>query len=193
MKIINTVQATKKSVTAASGSTHTPIWKNVSPVGNQLITEVYGFAPRCSTWKARTKTTILPNQERKAAPTAIVWLRALLRFVNRTIRKNATIGGRGRSQIMLSVVISRLRSPFQEIDLVCSHGVAATIDRDEQRQANRHFRSRHSEDHHCKSLPGDQLRGPKTPESQHVDDHRVQHQLYPHQNGYRVLTGQHAV
>ena len=36
---------------------------------------------------------------------ATVWLTALLRFVNSTIRKNARRGGSGMSQIKVSVVM----------------------------------------------------------------------------------------
>jgi hypothetical protein len=48
---------------------------------------------------------MLPIHESNAAPTAMVWLSALLRFVNSTIKKNASTGGSGISQINVSVVI----------------------------------------------------------------------------------------
>src|SRR5574342_292602 len=105
MKIINTVQATKKSVTAVSGSTSTPTLNQVSPVGSQAREDSNGCSPRCSTPSARTNTIMLPSHESNAAPTAIVWLSALFRFVNNTIKKNASTGGRGISQINVSVVI----------------------------------------------------------------------------------------
>src|SRR6185503_21011313 len=104
-KIINTVHATKNNVTAVSGSTSTPILSHVSPVGNQLMDDSKGCSPKCSTPIARTKTIMLPSHDSNAAPTAIVWLSALLRFVNKTIKKNASTGGRGISQINVSVDI----------------------------------------------------------------------------------------
>ena len=45
------------------------------------------------------------HAESAAAPTAIVWLKALFLFVNNTIKKNASKGGRGINQINVSVVI----------------------------------------------------------------------------------------
>jgi hypothetical protein len=51
---------------------------------------------------------MLPAQERRALPTAIVWLSALLRFVNNIIKVNARTGGRGINQIKVSVVIDFL-------------------------------------------------------------------------------------
>jgi hypothetical protein len=41
------------------------------------------------------KTIIAPNHERKAALTATVWLRALLLFVNNTIKKMPALGWQG--------------------------------------------------------------------------------------------------
>jgi hypothetical protein len=48
---------------------------------------------------------MLPSQESPAAPTPMVWLRALFLFVNNTIRKNASKGGRGINQINVSVAM----------------------------------------------------------------------------------------
>src|SRR3990172_8054104 len=152
------VQATKKSVTAESGSTSTPTRNHSSAVGSQLTIEVKGWSPRCSTCKARKKTTMLPSQESKAAPTAIVWLRALLRFVKRTIRKNARSGGKGRSQIIDSFFMNIFALPLQKVDLVGGDGIAATVDRDHQCKANGDFRSGHRKDHERERLTGDPFR-----------------------------------
>src|SRR5215204_5283479 len=124
MKIINTVHATKNNTAAVSGSTNTPTFNHISPVGSQLMDDSKGCSPRCSTPSARTKTIILPSHESNAAPTATVWLSALLLFVNNTIKKNASAGGSGISQINVSVVICpttsssrfHLRSPYCDGD-----------------------------------------------------------------------------
>ena len=97
---------TKNNIAAPSGSISTPIWNQVLPVGSQGIEEVNGCSPKCSTPIARKKTTILPSHERAAAPTPIMWLSALLLFVNSTIRKNARMGGRGSNQIRVVVAIT---------------------------------------------------------------------------------------
>src|SRR5512135_3215627 len=110
---------------------------------------------------------MLPNHERNAAPTAKVWLSALFLFVSSTIRKNARTGGKGINQMSVSVVIepprishmayrlSRLaicNSPLHHVDIIGDHGVAAAIDRDDQRQTDSHFRCRHREDNDRKHL-----------------------------------------
>ena len=105
MKIISTVQATKKIVAAESGSINTPILNQVSPVCSQLSCDPKGCSPKCSTPRAWKKTTMLPNHESRAAPMAILWLSARWRLVNNTIKKNARSGGSGISQMNVSVVM----------------------------------------------------------------------------------------
>jgi hypothetical protein len=80
----------------------------VLPVGIHGIDDVNGCRPRCSVAAALAKTTILAAQDRNAAPTAIKMLNPLLRFVNRTMRKKASRGGNGMSQISVSIVIKFL-------------------------------------------------------------------------------------
>jgi hypothetical protein len=75
--------------------------------------DVKGCNPRCSVAAALAKTTILPIHDRNAAPTAIKILKPLLRFVNRTIRKKASRGGNGISQISASIVIKLLAELLQ--------------------------------------------------------------------------------
>src|SRR5512143_1302014 len=100
------VMETKNKTAAPNGSINTPIFNQVLPVGSQLMDDAKGCSPKCSTRSARTNTTMLPSHERIAAPTPTVWLSALLLFVSNTIKKNASTGGSGISQINVSVVIS---------------------------------------------------------------------------------------
>src|SRR5258706_16210032 len=103
MKIIKTIHATKNKTVAESGSINTPIFSQVSPVGNQGIELVKGFKPKSFLASASTKTIIAPSHERNAAPIATLCLSALFLFVNNTIRKNASRGGRGINQVKNSV------------------------------------------------------------------------------------------
>jgi hypothetical protein len=80
--------------------------------------EVYGYKPRCSAVTALANTTILAAQERNAAPTAIKMLSPLLRFVNRTMRKKARRGGKGMSQISVSMVIKLLAEQSQNTSTI---------------------------------------------------------------------------
>ena len=105
---MNTVQATKNSVTAESGSIWTPIVNHELPVGIQGMEDANGCKPRCSALAAFAKTTMLPAQERNAAPTAIKILSPFLRFVNKMMRKKASKGGKGMSQMSVSTVIKFL-------------------------------------------------------------------------------------
>src|SRR5512142_2686277 len=151
MKIISTVHATKNRTAAVSGSTSTPTLNHVSPVGNQLMEDSKGVCPRCSTPSARTKPIMLPNQERNAAPTAIVGLSHLLRFVNSTIKANARIGGSGINQINVVVAINSL--PLHDVDFVRHNRIATAVYRDNQCETHSDFRCSDREDNDCKDLP----------------------------------------
>jgi hypothetical protein len=72
MKIINTVQPTKNKTAAESGSIKTPIFNQVSPVGNQLIEDAKGSFANSLALTAFQKMIMAPNQERKAALIATV-------------------------------------------------------------------------------------------------------------------------
>src|SRR5689334_13951841 len=132
---------------------------------------------------------MLPSHERNAAPTARVWLSALLRFVNRTIKKNARTGGSGISQINVVVVILSL--PLHHVDVICHNRVATTIYGNYQRKPYRYFGCRDREDDDRKHLPC-HLRDILTisPKCSQVDVHGVQHQFNPEQNCNRVPASQ---
>ncbi len=72
----------------------------VDPVGSQLMEEPKICLPNSFTPRARIKINMLPNHDRPAAPTAMLWLKAFLLFVNRIIAKKDRSGGRGNSQMM---------------------------------------------------------------------------------------------
>src|SRR6266498_3887558 len=173
MKIINTVHATKNNTAAVSGSTNTPTLNQVSPRGNQLMDDSKGCCPRCSTPSARAKTIMLPNHDSNAAPTAIVWLSALLRFVNSTIKKNANKGGSGISQINVSVVIVSL--PLHHVNFIRHNCVATAIYRDDQRETYSYFCCGNREDDNCEYLPRHYGNITISPECSQVDVHRVEH------------------
>src|SRR5689334_25059553 len=124
---------------------------------------------------------MLPSHERNAAPTARVWLSALLRFVNRTIKKNARTGGSGISQINVVVVILSL--PLHQVDVVRHNCVATTIYRDHQREPYSNFCCCDRKDNDRKYLPC-HLRDILTisPKGSQVDVDGVQHQLNTKQN-----------
>src|ERR1041384_2313012 len=124
------VIATKNRITAVVGSTRTPTLNVVLPVGSQATDDSMGCSPKCSTPTAYRKTAMLPRNERKAAPTAIVWLNALLRFVNSTINANARTGGSGISQVRVLMVSSVivLFLPLHHVDVIRHDRVASTID-----------------------------------------------------------------
>src|SRR5271157_3537366 len=151
MKIIKTVHATKNNTTALNGSICTPILSQVSAVGIQLANEANGVLPRSGVPMARTKTIIAPSHESSAAPIATLWLSALFRFVNNTIKKNARMGGKGISQINVSVVMSLL--PLHQINFIGNHRIATTIHRDHKRQTHCYFRGSDRENNNCKHLP----------------------------------------
>src|SRR5271157_713283 len=151
MKIIKTVHATKNNTTALNGSICTPILSQVSAVGIQLANEANGVLPRSGVPMARTKTIIAPSHESSAAPIATLWLSALFRFVNNTIKKNARMGGKGISQINVSVVMLLL--PLHQVNFIGDHRIASAIDRDYQCQTHSHFRCGNCENNNRKHLP----------------------------------------
>src|SRR4051812_32216369 len=102
MKIISTLQPTKKSTIAESGSTCTPTFEKESPVGNQSTALAKMCLPNSGVLSAAQKTAIHPSHESAAAPTAMLWLSALLRLVNKIIKKKANNGGRGINQMIVS-------------------------------------------------------------------------------------------
>src|SRR3990172_940675 len=191
MKIISTVQATKNNVTADRGSMSTPMEKILSPRANHPTEEAMGVSPRCSTPMAAKKTIMPISQESAAAPTPTQWLMLLLRRVNSKIRKNASKGGSGISQVRLAVDIIEL--PLHQIDLVRGHGLAAAINGDHQGQTHSYFGSGYGEYHYSERLPGNIFRSQVAPKCHKVDVDCVQHQLYAHQNGNGILTCQHTV
>src|SRR5258708_18131190 len=105
MKIISTVQATKKRTMAESGSIKTPTLSHVSAVGIQLTDEAKGPVPRSGAATALTKTIMAPSQDKSTDPIARLWLSDLLRWVNNIMRKKASAGGSGINQINISIVM----------------------------------------------------------------------------------------
>src|SRR3989304_1226445 len=178
MKIISTVQATKKSVTADKGSISTPIEKILSPNASQPTEDVIGFSPKCSAPMAAINTIMPSSQESAAVPTPTIWLMALLRRVNNRIRKKANSGGSGISQVSVAIVIES-RLPLHQIDFVGSHRLAAAINRDHQRQAHGNFGRGNGKHHHRKGLAAHAIRRQVAPECHQVNVDRIQHQLHP--------------
>jgi hypothetical protein len=80
---------------AVSGSTSTPIFNQVEPVGNQLMAAVKGSAARLDVVTALIKTTILAIKDNPAPIKATEWLVFLERWLKSAITTNASNGGNG--------------------------------------------------------------------------------------------------
>src|SRR5271157_2168697 len=154
------------------------------------MNEAKGVFPKSGVPMARTKTIIAPSHESNAAPTATLWLSALFRFVNNTIKKNARMGGKGISQINVSVVMLLL--PLHQVNFIGDHRIASAIYRNYQCQTHRHFRGSNCENNNRKHLPRHLRNIAVTPERYQVNVHRVQHQFDSKQNRNRVLAREHA-
>ena len=73
----------------------------VSPVGSHSTSVLTGSSPPDT---AEMKTLIASAQEINMAPIARVWLARLLRLAKSTISPNASNGGSGMSQEMISII-----------------------------------------------------------------------------------------
>src|SRR5690242_15236390 len=107
MKIIKQANETKNNITAVSGSTSTPIESVPVPTGSHGMLEAITFSscPKCSVPSALKKMLKLQIHESPMPTNATVWLRTLSLFVNNTIKKKASKGGTGMSQVRRSEVI----------------------------------------------------------------------------------------
>ncbi len=132
--------------------------KILSPSGSQPTEEVMGCSPRCSTPMAAANTTIPSSQESAAAPTPTLWLTALFRRVNKRIRKKASKGGSGISQVSVAVVIGS-RLPLHQIDFVGGHRLPAAINGDDQRQTHCDLGGGYRKNHNGEGLTAHAFRG----------------------------------
>lgn len=104
-----------------SGSTNTPILKTSVPTGNQSIEYSTTSCPKCSMPMMLKNTVQLNTHEVRMLMSAMVWLRALLRLVNNTIRKKEASGGTGISQVICS---SCIKTPVSHCNICqCLHRV----------------------------------------------------------------------
>ncbi len=87
----------------------------------------------------------------------------------------------------------RSRLPLHQVDVFGRHGRAASVDGDDQSQADGRFRGGDGEDDDGERLAGDQRRRHVAPEGHQVDVDGVQHQLDAHQNGDGVAAAEHAI
>src|SRR3989304_5473404 len=98
MKMSKQVSGTKNSIAAVRGSTSTPMFKVLPPVGSHGTLDANTSLPKCSVAKALKKTYRLMSHETAINTMARVWLNALLRLAKSQIRKNASRGGNGMGQ-----------------------------------------------------------------------------------------------
>lgn len=125
MKIISTVQATKNSITAVSGSTMTPTFNHVAAVGSQLMDDAMGEAASPLVVTALMNTTMLATKESPAPASATLWLARLDRLAKSTINANPSRGGSGinqRSEFIVNMVL--VHQPFN-----ASRSLATTVRR----------------------------------------------------------------
>ena len=98
MNIIRTVQATKNNIKTVSGSTDTPIFNQVSPVGSQFNVLPNGFFASSGIPIALKTIIMAPRNDNPAPASAAQLLVRFERLRNRTINAKAASGGSGMSQ-----------------------------------------------------------------------------------------------